>query len=552
MTSDAVDVFISYSHQDEALRKALDSHLKILERQGYIAAWHDRKIAPGAEWDAEISTYLEQADLILLLVSADFLASDYCWNIEIDRAIKRHEDGEAIVVPIILRPTDWEEAPFSKLQAMPTNAQPVVTWASQDQAFADITTGLRQRAKQLIAARRQQQDQGQRQAALAQYRQKLWQYLDDGQLSFIEQENLRDLAEALGLDVNEAKAINTQALQQRQDYDKKLSRYRETFERALDHEFPLSAETQAALKERQQLLKLKDTDVQQVEATALKEKAAAAEQSQPSATASPATEAPVEANELAELIGNGVTLELVRIPGGRFWMGSPENEAERLDREGPQHSVTVPEFWLGKYPVTQTQWSEVAALPKVRIDLQPFPSHFKGDNRPVEQVNWFEAVEFCERLSRATGRTYRLPSEAEWEYACRAGTTTPFYFGETITTDLANYDGNYTYGNGPKGVYRKQTTDVGSFPPNAFGLYDMHGNVWEWCADHWHSNYEGAPTDGSAWLSNDNSSNRLLRGGSWRALPRYCRSANRLNNLPDFRNSRIGFRVVCASARALP
>jgi serine/threonine protein kinase len=122
-------------------------------------------------------------------------------------------------------------------------------------------------------------------------------------------------------------------------------------------------------------------------------------------------------------------------------------------------------------------------------------------------------VPICEKLSQKTGKTYRLPSEAEWEYACRAGTTTPFYFGETITTDLVNYNGNSTYASAPKGQYRQQTTPVGSFPPNAFGLYDMHGNVWEWCQDHWHDNYNGAPTDGSAWTDDNDNRSRLLRGG---------------------------------------
>ncbi|MDE5099131.1 MAG: formylglycine-generating enzyme family protein, partial [Trichodesmium sp. St16_bin4-tuft] len=169
--------------------------------------------------------------------------------------------------------------------------------------------------------------------------------------------------------------------------------------------------------------------------------------------------------------------------------------------------------------------------------------------RPVEQVNWNQAVEFCKRLSKLTGRKYRLPSEAEWEYACRAGTSTPFYFGETITPELANYHGNYTYGKGPKGENRGQTTPVGKFPPNAFGLYDMHGNVYEWCADDWYDNYVGAPRDGSAWINSNKNSNtksrKVVRGGSWDFYPRRCRSANRLNSLSvetDFFN--IGFRLV--------
>jgi formylglycine-generating enzyme required for sulfatase activity len=245
-----------------------------------------------------------------------------------------------------------------------------------------------------------------------------------------------------------------------------------------------------------------------------------------------------------EDLGNGITLDLVKIPGGRFQMGAPPGEEGRSDDEGPQHSVTVAEFWLGKYAVTQAQYQAV---------MGTNPSRFSenGANRPVEQVSWQDAVAFCKKLSQQTGRTYRLPSEAEWEYACRAGTTTPFHFGPTITTDLANYDGNSTYGNGPKGVYREQTTEVGSFPPNAFGLYDIHGNVFEWCADHWHDNYDGAPTDGTTWLSSDESARRLLRGGAWGKPPQGCRSAYRNNYSPDSRNLNIGFRVVGLPARAL-
>ncbi|MGB7247685.1 MAG: SUMF1/EgtB/PvdO family nonheme iron enzyme [Phormidesmis sp.] len=144
-------------------------------------------------------------------------------------------------------------------------------------------------------------------------------------------------------------------------------------------------------------------------------------------------------------LGGGVTLDMVAIPGGTFVMGSPPSEAERRDSEGPQHSVSVPPFWLGKYPVTQAQWRAVAVLPKVEQNLNPSPADFSEDNRPVEQVSWYDAVEFCKRLLVKAGEEYRLPSEAEWEYACRAETTTPFHFGETITADLANYNANYTY-----------------------------------------------------------------------------------------------------------
>jgi formylglycine-generating enzyme required for sulfatase activity len=252
-----------------------------------------------------------------------------------------------------------------------------------------------------------------------------------------------------------------------------------------------------------------------------------------------------QAQYFTENLGNGVTLEMVAIPPGQFKMGSPDGQGR--DDERPQHLVTVSAFFMGKYPITQAQWKAVASLPKIERDLSLNPSKFSGNNRPVEKVSWYDAVEFCQRLSKATGRDYRLPSEAQWEYACRAGTTTPFYFGETITPDLANYDGNYIYAQGPKGIYRQETSPVGKFPPNAFGLYDMHGNVWEWCADAWHNNYYGAPRDGSVWIKNGDDNCSPLRGGSWNGIPNDCRSANRYGYIPGNHYDINGFRVACVS-----
>ena len=274
------------------------------------------------------------------------------------------------------------------------------------------------------------------------------------------------------------------------------------------------------------------------------------------------------AQYFTEELGNGVILDMVAIPGGKFLMGTEDEEIERIfqkfnweqfRKEKPQHEVTVQPFFMGKYPVTQGQWKAVASLPKVQRDLKVDPSNFKGGNRPVENVFWEEAVEFCLRVSKQTGKEYRLPSEAEWEYACRAGTTTPFYFGKTITTDLANYRGADwklgdkvlpgNYANEPTGKYRKETSAVGIFPPNSFGLYDMHGNVWEWCEDDFHESYGGAPTDGRAWISGF-SSKKVIRGVSWRRdIPYFCRSAYRdyFSFSPNNRLNDFGFRVVCVA-----
>lgn len=234
-----------------------------------------------------------------------------------------------------------------------------------------------------------------------------------------------------------------------------------------------------------------------------------------------------------QYVDNSVTLEIVLIPAGYFKMGSPPSENNRKSNEEPQHTVKMSTFFISKFAITQEQYQQV---------MGSNPSKFNGMKRPVESVSWNDAVDFCKVLSLKTERTYRLPSEAEWEYACRADTATPFHFGETITADLANYNGDSTYASGPKGENRKQTTEVGSFLPNAFGLYDMHGNVWEWCEDTWHDNYIGAPTDGSPWI-NDNDKRYLLRGGSWFDSPDVCRSANRHPDSAGHVNDRHGFRV---------
>jgi formylglycine-generating enzyme required for sulfatase activity len=258
-----------------------------------------------------------------------------------------------------------------------------------------------------------------------------------------------------------------------------------------------------------------------------------------------------------EALAEGVMpLRMMLIPAGTFLMGSPDGELERLDREDPQHEVTVPQFFMAKYPVTQAQWRVVAQMPQVNRELALNPSKFEGDLKPVEQVSWYDAVEFCDRLTIYSDRQYRLPTEAEWEYACRAGTTTPFHFGETLSTDYANYDGtNKDYGAydpASLGEARNTTTPVTQFEgANAFGLSDMHGNVWEWCQDHWHENYKGVPIDGSAWLSENENAIRILRGGSWGYYPRNCRSACRFFINPVDRRSNLGFRVSCASPRAL-
>jgi formylglycine-generating enzyme required for sulfatase activity len=239
--------------------------------------------------------------------------------------------------------------------------------------------------------------------------------------------------------------------------------------------------------------------------------------------------------------------ELVVIPAGSFVMGSPATEEGRSPDEGPQHEVTFARpFALGRYPVTFDEYDHFCA--ETRREKPPDRDWGRG-RRPAINVSWEDAKAYVEWLSEHTGQGYRLPSEAEWEYACRAGTTTPFWTGETIGTERANYNGNYTYGRGRKGEYRVQTTPVGTFEANPWGLHDMHGNVWEWCEDCCNDSYKGAPDDGSAWTAGD-CRRRVLRGGSWNSNPGYLRSAERDGYYADDPVNDFGFRVAGTVSRS--
>ena len=239
--------------------------------------------------------------------------------------------------------------------------------------------------------------------------------------------------------------------------------------------------------------------------------------------------------------------ELVVVPAGWYRMGSPSHEENRSDDEGPVHRVTIAQpFAVGVYEVTVGEWDACVSGGGCN-GYRPDDAGWGRGRRPVINVSWDDAQAYVRWLSRQTGQSYRLLSEAEWEYVARAGTTTPFHFGRTISPAQANYDGNYTYGGGRQGQYRERTVPVGSFRPNAFGLYDVHGNVWEWVQDCWNGSYAGAPSDGRVWETGD-CRRRVLRGGSSDNNARNLRSAYRYRNTADNRNNDNGFRIT----RSLP
>ncbi|BAS57157.1 MULTISPECIES: caspase, EACC1-associated type [Leptolyngbya] len=406
------------------------------------------------------------------------------------------------------------------------------------------------------------------------YRKLVEQYCAEGEIRPAGRRMLDRRAQGFGLDAAVARQIEDEVLQPYREHRANLAEYEEVLREC---KFPLDERDRRELKELQQELGLTDESVLEIERRIVPDakdvEVPASVEPKPTIKEPLKPSLPVfsfevitvndrgqeidrrqsQANYRREELAKGVFLDMVWIPGGTFWMGAAEGELEAEDIEKPRHQVTIEPFFMGKYAVTQAQWKAIAQFPKINRALELDPSKFKGNNRPVERIFWEDAIEFCERLTRKTGERYRLPSEAEWEYACRAGTTTPFHFGETITFDLVNYNGNNTYAYAAKGKYRKTTIDVGSFPPNAFGLYEMHGNVWEWCADPWHDSYTNAPVDGRVWeVESDRENNRrVLRGGSWFNSPRYCRSAARLFNAAGIRLNLNGFRVVCSAPRTL-
>jgi formylglycine-generating enzyme required for sulfatase activity len=598
-----IKVFLSYSHQDDELRKELSSHLSSLANEKLIEPWHDRNIDAGSSWANEIDQNLAQAEIILLLVSSDFINSRYCYSIEMEAALTRHKASEVQVIPVIIRDCDWTRSPLGQLQAIPRDNQAVASGRdkyARDTLWLKVVKEIGKVAEQIRDLRvadftaQQQAEAGQR------YRSQAEEYYQDGFLSpaemallkkaglgepqaeailqelqatyqqhqsnleeyrqvlvaeWAEQESLsanqrsllQDLQTDLGVSNSEAEQVEQKVLAEKQAAVKReqnLRRFGEELQKAVNAEYPLNNYVESGLDNFQQSLMLIDVDVAPIKANILADAEVALQEDRQKRffdfeviTVDEKGQEKSRTNKTAEFVdknlGDQVILSMVKILGGSFQMGSLLGKG--LDFERPQHEVQVSEFWMGKYPVTQAQWRYVASLPREKSELGANPSTFDGDNRPVEQVSWNQAIEFCQRLSRKTGNEYRLPSEAEWEYACRAGTLTDFYFGDALTPKLANYDKNEV-----------TTKDVGIYLPNAFGLYDMHGNVCEWCQDYWHDSYQGAPQDGSAWTSADAGKDnyRLVRGGSWNANPSNCRSAVRNTHNPDGRTYNIGFRVV--------
>ncbi len=392
-----VKIFIAYAHADEAFLRPLRKHLEVLEDDG-VSIWYDGEILPGEGWDASIKTRLKAADIILLLVSIDFLTSDYVKGTELPTALSRHAAGECVVVPVIVRNCLWQKK-LGNLQALPKEAFPVENWSSRDTAYHNVVEGL------------------------------------DRVIGEIKKQRLADE-------------------QQKKEEKERAKREKEEAER--------------------------------------------------------------------RRLSTAVNDLMVLVKGGVFTMGSSSYS------ERPLHGVGVFDFHLCKYPVTQGLWKQI---------MGNNPSSFLGnDSRPVEQVSWNDVQEFIKTLNRMTGKRFRLPSEAEWEYAARGGKQRKnlMYAGSDNEDEVAWYSGNSS------GI----THSVGQKKANELGLYDMSGNVWEWCEDVWHPDYKGAPIQGSAWESDGDQWRRVVRGGSWLNAPRHCSVSFRDWNYSDSCGHNLGFRLA--------
>ena len=420
-----VNIFIAYAHADEAFLRPLRKHLAVLEDDG-VSIWYDGEILPGDEWDASIKKRLKTADIIILLVSIDFLTSDYVKGTELPTALSRHAAGECAVVPVIVRNCLWQKK-LGTLQALPKEAFPVENWSSRDTAYHNVAEGVEKIIESLK----------------------------------IQREKNRQIKE------NEIRR------------------------------------SQQELSERQQA---KDEEKEKEDWKFRQEQL----------SGHLVQEEKIFFDPFADL--------MVFVKGGAFDMGSDKDDSEK-----PIHRVVVPDFYICKYPVTKEQWRQIMGV---------ILAEFQRDlNRPVENVSWHNAQAFIKKLNELTGKRYRLPSEAEWEYAARGGSQSKGYeYSGGNNIDEVAWCGGNSGGT---------THPVGQKKPNEIGLYDMSGNVWEWCEDVWHKNYKRAPEDGSVWwYSKSSKTYRIARGGSSHHNPEGCRAAKRHGVEVSAHTAINGFRLA--------
>ncbi len=489
----------------------LESHLKPLQRGQIISPWNDSCISPGEEWEPLLKRQLESAQIILLLISIDFINSDYCYDVELAKAIEKHKSGRVRVIPIILRDCDWKILPvgdmyLGDLQALPEDTLPIEEWNSRDKAFANIARGIRQAVQEIREVNQSRIDE--------------MPSIDFGN------QKTEKISEK-----SENDSISKKSLDYHTDIQNKRPEQSFTSVRSKPAALPLSTIDLAKHENFPDSIEntgeLFTFEFESIFLDSL---------------GHPASVQKNQTNYIFRKLRE-LTLDLVLIPEGTFLMGSSEKKS--YPEERPVHLVKIPPFFIGKHPITKEQWRFVSELPKMRIDLHKYPSKKGGGKHPVTRVSWEDSNEFCDRLSEFLGEKYRLPTEAEWEYSCRAGSLTAYNFGDVITSNVANFDGRYPCHDDLKDIFRGRITSVGELKyANQFGLFDMHGNIWEWCQDSWHESYNDAPSNASAWEDNTSSLVKVIRGGSWLSEAVKCRSAYRQRGDMNHRSENTGFRIA--------
>lgn len=522
--------FIIYASADREYRTALERQLKSLIDNDLIQLWSDKEILPGEVWDAAIKKRLLESELFLMLVSADFFNSNYIREKEFSLALEKLERGEAIVVPIIVRDCDWEAYEvIQKLQVLPPGGVAVTDlryWHQADIAWATITREIR---SLITTQRTAEQQQAEKNVEIER------QKKEAAEKNQIEDLIKKDrLEEALQYWIQQGvdNTLRTDLIQQMSRLTK-ASTDRNRGLIGFKEESHVRNKVSFALLSLLNKWNLGDNSSQldQALTETERQKRKADEKEKTLTEDARLTKTEKQPDDF---------VEMVFIEGGHFEMGDVFEEGESCEK--PVHVVQIADFFLSKNLVTQAQWETIMGYNH---------SHFKNTQLPIDCINWQEAQEFIRLLNKRSGMNYRLPSEAEWEFAARErGNKIRFGNGKNfaLATEI-NFDS--TKGNTPsyviKGDNWGKTTPISSFPANSLGLYDMSGNLWEWCADVWHENYYNAPSDGSVWMSGGEQNKRVIRGGSWVDEGAYCRTTYRF--LKDFdglnkHNFNVGFRLA--------
>ncbi|MFN0176642.1 MAG: SUMF1/EgtB/PvdO family nonheme iron enzyme [Saprospiraceae bacterium] len=529
--------FIIYAREDAVFKNELLRQLAPFAQMGLLEKWDDSHILPGEEWEKSIEKALEASHIVLMLVSADSLFSEFIQRKELRKALEQKREGVTRVIPILVRDCMYNMAEgIGDLQMLPLHPvsrllAPVdnyVIWGSRDSAWAAALRQLLEVVNdvhaRIEAEEKIQREQAEKLAALAAEAQRKREAAEIKKA----EEAAKDLAakEAKIQREKEAKA----AAERKRIKDEatwkatiKLNTL-VAYENYLDEGHTLHQD-----EAHQRIHDLTEAETERRAEQKAKEKAAKKAEEEKRARLATEAQREKEHDPFYDL--------MIPIKGGTFDMG--DTFGEGYSSEKPLHKVTLPDFHLCKYPVTQAQW---------KVIMGNNPSGFKGEDLPVENVSWNDAQDFIKNLNEKTGKKYRLPSEAEWEFAAReGGKKVRFGNGKDIADPKEmNFNGKKDYKHHYSIIdeYREKTTPVSQFKPNGVGLHDMSGNVWEWCQDVWHESYKDAPEDGSAWEQGGDNSRRVFRGGSWYNDPFSCRAAYRNRPSPGSRSIYIGFRLA--------